>query len=165
MVSESIQLINSADKALRIADHMIYITYPLIKENKLLKSVLEQIYGIADNIIKAVLHYEWTFKRIGQPATGLFTSNSRNFELLEKCTERYNITSQEIEQLKALIDLRAKHNASSIEFTRKDKLVFISNSARAESIGLEELKKYLILLKSILRKSKAKINLSVWQSS
>lgn len=166
------KLLDKAGKALRTADHMIYITYPLIKENKLLKSILEQIYGIADNIVNAILQHEWIFKRISQPNQPSqldsnipsLVSNSRNFELFQKCTERYSITAQETEQLKELLDLMVKHRTSSIEFTRKEKLVFMSNHARTESIGLDKIKSHLNLLKAILRKAKAKINVPVWQA-
>ena len=163
-MTSPIEILNKAEKTIRISDHMIYITYPLIRENKLLKSILKQIYGTAEEVIDAVLQHEWTFKRIAQPGRGITLANSQNFELFQKCTARYSITLQETEKLKELLKLMVKHKESSIEFTRKDKLVFMSNNARTESIGLEDLKNYLTVLKSILRKAKAKIDVPIWQA-
>lgn len=166
MIAKSTDLLNKAEKALRTADHMIYITYPLIKENKLLKSILEQIKNITEDIATAVLYYEWSFKRISQPdqISIVSSEHNKNIELFQKCSKRYDITDQEIKQLKELLNMLIKYKKSTIEFTRKDKLVLMSNNSRTESISLEQLKTHLNFLKIILNKTKSKINAPIWQA-
>lgn len=143
------EILDRAERSLRIADHMIYITYPLIKENRLLKKVIEQLYDVANAIVKAVVQHEYIYKRL--------ESCSENLETFKKCTSRLNITTQEIQNLEQLFTLMEKHRGSSLEFIRKEKLVIMSNNLRTESIGLEQLKQYLNFLKAILQKAKNSI--------
>lgn len=163
MIPESTNLLDKAEKSLRTADHMIYITYPLIKDNRILKSVLEQLYQIADSIVLAVLHYEAAYKRISSLASMPLTCNCHNWLLFVKSTPRFNVTGQELEKLKELLEIVEKHHSSSVEFTRKDRLVFMNNS-RTESIGLDQMKTYLNSLKTVLRKVKEKITVPGWQA-
>lgn len=164
MIPQSLQLLERAEKALRTADHMIYITYPLIKDNRLLKNVLEQLYEITDNVVYAVLHYEAAYKRISPFTISPLTARSQNWLLFSKCSSRFSITSQELEKIKELLEVVLKHKESSIEFTRKDRLVFMNNT-RAESVGLEQMKSYLNALKITTRKTKEKIAEPVWQQN
>ena len=162
MITEATTLLDKAKKALRTADHMVYITYPLIKETRLLKSVLEQLYSIAADTINAILHYEYAYKRIRYFSPAPLAPKSQNWDLFEKCSIRFGITSQELEGLKQLLELMIKHQTSSVEFTRKDRLVFMSGNARTESIGLDQLKSHLNVLKTVLDKAKAKICEPLW---
>jgi len=147
------EILDKAEHALRTADHMVYITYPLIKENRLLKKVIEQLYEISDMIINAVLQYEYTYKRIH-----LYKDKKQNFETFKnKCAKNFGIMQEEIEGLAELLELMEKHIKSSSEFSRKDKLVIMSNGLKTESIGLDKLKNYLNLLKKIIQKVKTKL--------
>lgn len=154
LLKEPKELLIDVEKSLRIADHLIYITYPLIKDSRLLKKIIEHFYEITNLIIKSILQHESMYKRI-QISNNL----SKDFEIFkEKCASRFNFSKEEIEIIKQLFILGEKHDKSSTEFIRKDKLVIMSNNLKTESIGLEELKKYLNALKIILNKTKAKIN-------
>jgi len=156
MIAQSTELLARAEKSLRTADHIIYITYPLIKENGLLKSVLEQLYNITDSIVKAALHYEHAYRRIQTPPGAVLSA--AEFETFKRSAPSFLISGQETGQLQALLELIARHQASSTEFVRKDKLVFVLNGSRTESIGLDQLKGYLNILKSVLQKAKNRIN-------
>ena len=145
-------LLDKAEHSLRTVDHIIYITYPLIKENRLLKKVIEQLYEIANNIIEAVLEYESMYKRIQMPKQDHFET------FKNKCSAKFNINSEEIGILKELFEIMKKHQESSFEFSRKEKLVIMLNNSRTESIGIEQLKKYLNILKIMLKKTQEKIN-------
>lgn len=157
MIAQSTELLTKAEKSLRTADHLIYITYPLIKENRLLKSVLDQLYTITEAIIKSVLHYEYAYRRIQTPPD-LNSLSSAEFEIFKKTAASFLISGQEIQTIQALLELVARHQASSTDFVRRDKLVFMLNNSRTESIGLEQLKGYLNTLKIVLQKAKNKIN-------
>ncbi len=151
------QILDKTEKSLRMSDHMIYITYPLIKENRLLKKIIEDLYQIANNIINAILQYEHMYKRINLDPNKN-QDQEDNFNLFKnKCADRFNITNQEIQELEELFKLMNKHKESSFEFSRKNKLVIMSDNLKTESINLEKLKKYLNILKIILKKTKNKI--------
>jgi len=152
-IKEPKGLLDKAEHSLRTVDHIIYITYPLIKENRLLKKAIEQLYDIANNIIESALRYENMYKRIQMPKQEDYFETFRN-----KCSAKFNINKDEIETLKEMFRIMEKHKESSFEFSRKEKLVIMSNNLRTESIGIEQLKKYLNILKIILKKTQAKIN-------
>ena len=109
MIPEASNLLDKAERSLRNVDHMVYITYPLIKENKLLKLMLEQLYEIANCIVNAILKYEYAYKRIQ-----LYTDSSQNFETFKRCAPRFDISSQEVDNLKTLLTLMQKHKDSSV---------------------------------------------------
>lgn len=146
------ELLNKAEHSLRTADHMVYITYPLIKENLLLKKILEELYNSANLIVQAILSYENTYKRLD-----LQDAKTNWLSFKEKCAPRFNITPTEIQALSELFGLTEKYHNSSMDFIRKDKLVIMSNNLRIESINLEQFKKYLGLVKVLLLKARTKI--------
>lgn len=146
------ELLAKAEHSLRTADHMVYITYPLIKENLLLKKILEELYKGANSTVQAILNYESLYKRIA-----LQDSKTNLLSFKEKCAPRFNITIPELQLLFELFAIAEKYHSSSMDFIRKDKLVIMSDSLRTESVNLEQLKKYLGTLKIILLKAKKKI--------
>ncbi|MGB9708335.1 MAG: hypothetical protein ACPLXC_03380 [Candidatus Pacearchaeota archaeon] len=146
------ELLNKADHALRTADHMVYITYPLIKENRLIKKILEDLYESASATVQAILSYESTYKRIK------LQDSKTNWAIFqEQCAPRFNIAQSELQVLSELFSLTEKYKASSMDFIRKDKLIIMSDSLRTDSVGLEQLKKYLNIIKVLLLKARTKI--------
>jgi hypothetical protein len=53
-----IEHFNSALKHLRIADHMAYVTYPLINDKKILIKIFVEVYGALNDLITAILLYD-----------------------------------------------------------------------------------------------------------
>lgn len=145
-----IEALNSAEQRIKTADHIIYITYPLIKEKRLLKKIIEELYESANSIVNMILSYEKFYKRIDHNEAPLTTFK-------EKCASRFNISPQELQTILELFSLAEKYRDSSIEFVRKDKLVIMNDNLRTESIGLDALKRYLSVIKILLQKTKVKI--------
>lgn len=148
-----IEALNSAEQKIRTADHIIYITYPLIKEKRLLKKIIEELYESANSIVNTILSYEKFYKRIGPNEfneTPLTTFK-------EKCAPRFSISPQELQTILELFSLAEKYKDSSMEFVRKDKLVIMNDNLRTESIGLDALKRYLSIVKILLQKTRSKI--------
>ncbi|MFA5084690.1 MAG: hypothetical protein WC475_04945 [Candidatus Paceibacterota bacterium] len=157
MIPECAQLLDRAEKELRGADHMVYITYPLIKDNRILKSVLDQMHNIAENIVHSVLNYEFRYMRIGPITITKLDVSGQNWSTFMKCYSRFNMSAEEITKLREMLEIIARHQSSAVEFTRKDRLVFMSNGAHAESVGFDQMKAYMNNLKAILKKAKDKI--------
>ena len=57
------ELIENAKRHIRIADHIAYVTFPLVKEKRLLLKVLDDTYLVMINIINAILQYDYVYKR------------------------------------------------------------------------------------------------------
>lgn len=156
MSEKYIEYLDNAGKTLRTADHLIYVTFPLIKEKKLLLKVLDEMRIVLLNIINAVLQYEYLYKRIR-----LFRDSKDNFNtFVEKCAQRYDITALQIEKIKEILRLVEKHKKSPMEFIRRDKIVIMSDSytsLRVDTITLKKIKDFLANTKDIFRKVKVVI--------
>lgn len=146
------ELLSKAEQSIKTADHMVYITYPLLKEKLLLKKILEELYNSASSIVQAILNYEALYKRIT-----LQDKKTNLFLFKEKCAPRFNIIQTEIQTLLELLSLGEKYEASTMDFIRKDKLVIMNDDLRTESVDLNQLKKYLSSLKILLLKVRDKI--------
>ncbi len=147
-------LLEEAKRSLKMADHMIYITYPLLKENRLLIKILEQIYLVMLNVVKAVLQHEYYFKRIE-----LQNNAEANFSIFTSLSGRYKITPEQVQNIKSVLILMEKHRKSPTEFVRRDKFVILSDDMSAESITAEMIKHFINDAKDILRKTEIGVHL------
>ena len=59
-----IDLINKANQSFKVADHIAYVTYPLVKDNKLIITVTENLAESLTKAIESLLFYERMYKRI-----------------------------------------------------------------------------------------------------
>lgn len=135
-----IALVKDANKLLKTADHLIYMTYPLVKDIKLLTVVIDNLHKSLSNVMDAVLTYDRLYKRIPL----LPEDYASKFELFKtKCAPRYNIPRENIllmEDIKKIIEHRKN---SPIEFARQDKFVIYDRSFRMRTINYEKIKNYL----------------------
>ena len=56
--------LEEAKKALKTADHLAYITYPLVTDNKIMLLIAENLYTSVIKAIDAFLNYDRYYKRI-----------------------------------------------------------------------------------------------------
>jgi hypothetical protein len=140
----------AAEKKIQIVDHMIYVTFPLIKDKRLLLKILQEIKNAVMDCISSILHYEYLYKRIT-----LYKNPKSNFKIfIEKCTPRYQITKEEINLILELFDFIEKHRESPFEFIKDDKVIILSNDLNPKTLTIEKTKEFLMLVKNILRKAR-----------
>jgi len=148
------QTFEEAKKTLRIADHMIYITYPVLKENRLLVKVLEEIHLAVQKTVEMILKHEYDMKRVK-----IYSDPKLNFTIFEqKCAFRYNLTSGELAGIKQIIELFNYHKSSPVEFVRQNKFIMMSDDLRTESITQQKLKGLLSIAKEVIRKAEISIS-------
>ena len=139
-----------AEKILQTADHMVYVTFPLIKDKRLLLRILQEIKRAVAICINSILQYEYLFKRIN-----LYKEPKANFRIfLEKCAPIYSITKEEIALILELFDFVEKHKESPFEFIKDGKVVILSNGLKPRILTLEKTKEFLLTAKNILKKTK-----------
>jgi len=142
------ELLNDANRHFRSADHIAYVTYPLLQDNKLIVAVLENLNNTALRIMEAVLQQEET--------------NQENFkgkyEIFKERAKRYQIEEAEvkiIQELKSLSDQRKK---SDMEFIRKDKyILWDPYKGKLKELTMQSMKDYIIKIKPLLRKINANL--------
>ncbi len=144
--------LEKAKQSLGIADHMTYVTYPVVKENKLLLKVLEEINQSLIGTINAILQYEYLYKRIQ-----IYKDAKENFKTFKKLTSKYQITQEQFEKIKEIITLARKHQKSPLEFSKNNKLVIMSDNNKPSTITIEKIKNYLLEAKDTLRKTENEI--------
>jgi len=131
---------NQALEKLKIADHLVGTTYSLVKEPKLLVSVIENIFNSLDLTVSALLEYEKNFKSIPS-YNQTFESKMEVFR--RKIVTRYGI-SEEITNF--IFDVKKtldEHKKSSVEFTKKETFVISDNDYNLTTLKIEDVKKTL----------------------
>jgi hypothetical protein len=152
--SKHIESLEKAMQSRKIADHMAYMTYPMMKDKRLLLKIVDEVYNALINSINAILQYEYLKKRIN-----LSDDAGQNLNLFfEKCTPKYGISSEDIYAVREFFSLYQKHKKSSIEFQRKDKIVLMSDELKTMTIDLERIKKYIFLARKIEEKERFVFN-------
>jgi len=147
-----IELMEKAFKDFQTVDHMIYVTFPLIKDKRLLFKILDYLNNVILNIINAILQYEYLYKRIS-----LYRDAKTNFETFKKIGKWYTLSEQDIRELERIINLYKKHKQSPFEFAKNDKVVIMSDNMKTETLTIERLKEDLGLVKELLKKAEIRI--------
>jgi len=134
------ELRDIARKKIQIADHMLTMTYPMVKDPKLLLAVMENIFLALTNSIGSLLYYERNYKRV-PPFQDTFVSKFNIFN--QKCVRMYSIDQEMILMIKEIKDIIMQHKKSPVEFTRNDSFVICSESYRMKTISLEKMRNYI----------------------
>jgi hypothetical protein len=143
------QLVYEANKAFETADHLAYVTYPVVNDPRLIINITENIYTALKKGVEAILHYEWLYKRIYNLSDN-FDTNLQIFK--DHIAKRHNFSQKDldlIDQIKQIIEHRVN---SSIEFQRKDRFVLASPNYKLRVLSLPEIKNHLIGVKIFLNK-------------
>lgn len=145
-----LQNLIEAEKKIQIANHLIYVTFPLIKNKRLLIKIIQDLKTAVLNCVNTILQYESLKKRIKLTQDPL-----ENFKIFsEQCTPQYTLTEQETQQILDLFKLAKKQEQSSMEIMKNEKVILLSKNLTPEFITIETAKKYLQLAIEILKKTK-----------
>ena len=139
-----------AERILSKIDHMIYVTYPLVRDKKLLLKILAETKIAIVKCINYILQFEYLCKRIRLSKDP--KENLRTFKV--KCAPRYNISFEEVKLINELFEIIDLHNTSPLEFKKEDKIVIFSETSRPKIIVIENIKEFIGLGKTILKKIK-----------
>ena len=140
--------LKQAIRSLQIADHMTYVTFPLVNEQRLILKIFDEIYKSIIGCINAILNYEYLYKRIN-----LYTNNNDNMQtFVNKCAKNYELNNEQIKKIKEIIELNKRHKQSAMEFVKKDKIVILSDSLKTQILNIQIIKQYLLIAKELLMK-------------
>jgi len=131
---------DKAVQKIRVADHMLFMTYPLVKDPKLLLSIIENVFASLDYGVSSLLHHEKLFKRI-PPFHDTFPSRFEIFK--DKMIPKYELSPKYVKLIKDVGSIISEHKKSPVEFARKDKFVICSPSYSLKTIDTNLVKKYI----------------------
>ncbi|MEK6948822.1 MAG: hypothetical protein AABX34_01280 [Nanoarchaeota archaeon] len=143
------ELMESAEKKLNFADYILSMTYPLVKDPKLLLSVAENMFLAFNYSLTSLLYYERHFKRI-PPFQDNFSLKLQLFK--DECAERYGIGNEQLKAMQELKEILIAHKKSPIEFPRKESFMIFNESYEAKTLTQDLLKDYIKKAKLFIKK-------------
>lgn len=146
--------LNEAKKKIYVADHMLSNAFSLLKDPKILLAILDNVHECFSKSLSAFLYHERLFKRIPAYAKNP-ESELTMFKL--KVYKKYGFDDELITTFDKIRDLLIAHNASPVEFSRKDSYVIASNKYDLKTITPEETKKFILDGKKFLNSIEEKI--------
>ncbi|MFT4311256.1 MAG: hypothetical protein ACMXX7_01370 [Candidatus Woesearchaeota archaeon] len=137
---EQFQLLRQKSiKKIKVADHMLTMSYSLVKDPKILLSVINNVYDAYDHAITALLEYERLFKRVQA-----FKDNTDSkINLFIKISDKLKIDKEHIKIIRELDEIKKAHKKSPVEFSRKGKFVICSDSYEMKTLEIKHLKNYI----------------------
>ena len=127
------QLVQKAEKAFTNADHLTYVTYPLVKEDKLMITIVQNLHTALTQGAKALVVYE---------------KKETSFEML---IPKYKISKELSTTLKEVRDIMKKHEESAVEFSRKKNYIICDDNYRMKKLDLTTLKKYILETRAFIQ--------------
>ena len=143
-----------AKKAFAKADHLVYITYPMVKEAKLLFAAVNSLNTALQKSLEFLLNHEYAYKQQSPIPKDL---NSRLLIYKNYC-KKYGFDPKVEDLIREIARIIKARKNSPIEFTRKHKFVICSDDYRMRVIEEKTIKKYLIISRSFISQVEAHIN-------
>lgn len=137
-----------AERCLKIADHMLSVTYPLLKDTKLLVPVLENLFLSLTSSIDSVLYYERLYKRV-PPFNE--TLESKLAIYTQKIAPKHRVDPRYIQTLQRVWELVKRRRQSPVEFTRRDKYIICTGDYQMAALTIEQLKGYVQTAKEFIK--------------
>ncbi|MCW1296381.1 MAG: hypothetical protein OH319_01735 [Candidatus Parvarchaeota archaeon] len=144
---EHLNILERARSEMKIADHMMYVTVPLLSEKMLMSSVIEHMYKAMVNSMLALLEYERYYKKI-------FSLPSDDKLVVDLFFERHGDElekAQIAKDLKEFFGLYQTMKKSQIELKKDNELVIISDTFESIRIDEAKLKSYCEAMKKLLK--------------
>ncbi|MFP4523805.1 MAG: hypothetical protein ACLFO2_00620 [Candidatus Woesearchaeota archaeon] len=142
-----VQYKDKARRNIQLADHMLTMTYPLVKDPKILLGVLENLFMAVTNSMASVLHYERLHKRV--PAFNeTFDSKFSTFK--SKVVHQHGLDLKWVRFIAELREAVQEHQQSTTEFPRKGKYVMADKDYRLKTLDEALLKDYLKKTKELV---------------
>jgi len=148
-MQEASKYLSEANKLLRTADHLTYVTYPLVKDNKLIISIIKSLADAMSKAVDALLYYDKYYKRI-MTLPKDFQSRLEIFR--GNCAPRYNINVAYLTLIKDLKTIEYESGRAPMEFVRKDQYVIAQNNFKIRTLTYQKVKDYVNLSKGFFEK-------------
>ena len=150
---ESTHLLHNAKRSFINADHMVFMTYPALKEPKLLTASIKSIEEALRSGMQALVNYDRHRKRIPPGTPG------KDFALFQRyCLKRYNFPKELMQTFTDIKTLQTARKKSPIEFTRKGKVIICSEDYTMKVIDEKMIKSYLRVTRNFLEQVEGIIN-------
>jgi hypothetical protein len=143
---EFIDSLIEAEKSWSSADHLVYVTLPVVHDPKLLIRSLEYLHKSSVILISSILKFEYLYKRVV-----LSKNHVQNLDIFfNKCSLKYGLGKEDSENIRKLMLLGRKHRESGLEFSKSGKIIILDDNMGMTHLTVEIMKKYLQTIKKLL---------------
>ena len=149
MIMENVKfLIDEANKLINRADHLLYITYPLVKDNKIIINIAENVNNGLITAVEALLAYDRLYKRIP-----IYSDQFEiKFDIFKnKVVPRYNIDREHVVLISDMKNFIENRKKSGTEFVKEDKFIVFRQN-KVDTMSFDKIKKNLNSSKEFLSK-------------
>ena len=142
------ELLQTARKQIELADHMLYVTYPLVQETKFLLAIANHVISAARCSVQALLEFELLYKRLEQ-FNRTFLSEVEIYQ--KKVAPRYNLDGKYYKLLQKLMEVQKYDTESVVRFKRGDKYILSTGEYSMSAIDVDTVKRYSNLTKKFVQ--------------
>lgn len=133
----------------RTADRMSYVSMAILKDNRLMIKILDEMHRALVLFMKAMLRYSFL-----KDGIHLYKNSELNFKVFkEKIAPRY-LTKEEVERLVEIVSLKTDQENALSEFVRRDKLVIFLGD-KYEVLTADRIKGLLGILRKLFVKTQS----------
>ncbi|MBI2573258.1 hypothetical protein HYV86_05335 [Candidatus Woesearchaeota archaeon] len=136
-----------AQEQYRIAAHLLEVTYPLMKDTKLLMGICANILNCLEQCSTAILNYEY---QQGLIKVLPITLNQKISMIQTFSPSKNKIPPNILTLTRDLAELKELHAKSPVEFSRNGKFVICSKEFDLKTLSIEDLRKYLEMTEKYL---------------
>ncbi len=148
MVSRHATLLEDATRQVQIADHLLTMTYPLVKDPKLLMSIIEHIRRAIIDASEAVLEFhisrqEYEFPKSAHSVDGKENTLVAFADLLKVRNPHIPSANEAIQVCNELVATLLQYKESPVTFPRQEKLVIADSEFALKEVTAVALKPIL----------------------
>ena len=138
---------DQAQRHLRVADHILNVTHPLIQDPKLLLGVIDNLYLALNSALRSLLLYDCARKSI-PPFIDNQEARLRMFQV--KSMPLHHIPEDFLVNYFDLRELIRRHKTSSVEFRRKDRFIICTPGYELTIVTVATMRTYIIKTKQFV---------------
>jgi hypothetical protein len=141
--------IANARKELKLADHMVYVTYKLLNDRKIILSVANHVSKATNTAIFAFLENERRFKRIYHLPEN---ERLRLMYFLRDYSEKFALDMDVEEMIIKLDNLRLMKSTDGYNVQKGESFYFVNGGFKVETVSVKMIKKYLSNARELINK-------------
>ncbi|HDP74087.1 MAG TPA: hypothetical protein ENN46_04000 [Candidatus Woesearchaeota archaeon] len=146
-MADYIAILDQASKSLSAADHIVYVTYTLVSDPKLLLAAIENLYKAFENTVSSLLIYEQEYKRISSTGESI---DAKLYTYNTKVATRYNFSRKYFVAFSEIREILDWHKKSPVEFRRREKYIICMSDYRMKTLTMQKIKDYVDIAKSFI---------------
>lgn len=148
MDEKVLKLIAEALKAFSTADHLAFVTYPLLQDPRLMLVMAQNIDRALTGGMNALLHLDVYRQQIRV----LPMDMQSRMQLFEEYTARqHHIPKSVVQSLREVKGILQKHAESPVEFTRNGRLIICDDAYQMRILDMDRVKGYLAESRTLMR--------------